>query len=245
VNELPTVLGTIEAIYRYPVKSMRGESLPAAVLGWHGLECDRRFALRLLEARGDFPWLNASKFPELVLFTPLRAEGGSRDAPPARVRLPEGEEMPLLGEALAAEIRHRHGGPVEMAQLKHGMFDEASISVITSTTTGEVCRLAGVREDIRRFRPNLVIRSTRAVPFEEDDWVGGVLRFGEAGDAPALSVTQRDLRCVMVNIDPDHGTLDHGVLKAVARANQSNAGVYATVTGVGRVELGQRVLLHR
>ncbi len=39
-------IGQVEAIFRYPVKSMRGEPLEAANLGWHGLEGDRRLAFR-------------------------------------------------------------------------------------------------------------------------------------------------------------------------------------------------------
>jgi uncharacterized protein len=37
-----TEIGNVEAIFRYPVKSMRGESLDIAKLGWHGLEGDKR-----------------------------------------------------------------------------------------------------------------------------------------------------------------------------------------------------------
>jgi uncharacterized protein YcbX len=44
-------IGHVEAIFRYPVKSMAGEPLEAAELGWHGLEGDRRLALRRLEER--------------------------------------------------------------------------------------------------------------------------------------------------------------------------------------------------
>jgi uncharacterized protein YcbX len=41
---MPIEVGRIEAIFRYPVKSMRGEPLDAASMGWHGLEGDRRLA---------------------------------------------------------------------------------------------------------------------------------------------------------------------------------------------------------
>jgi uncharacterized protein YcbX len=41
---VPIEIGQIEAIFRYPVKSMRGEPLEAATLGWHGLDGDRRLA---------------------------------------------------------------------------------------------------------------------------------------------------------------------------------------------------------
>jgi uncharacterized protein YcbX len=130
-------------------------------------------------------------------------------------------------------------------QLRHGIFDDASISVITSDTVREVSRIAGRSADVRRFRPNIVVQSTRAVPFEEDEWLGGVLTFGEAEDGPAVTVTMRDLRCVMVNIDPDGGRPAPEVMKAVVRANQNNAGIYGTVTRIGRLAIGQTVVLHR
>jgi uncharacterized protein len=237
-------IGQIEAIFRYPVKSMRGEPLESATLGWHGLNGDRRFAFRRLDERGGFPWLTASKLPDLILFTPQRQDGND-DALPTHVLTPEGEEMPLFGEALAAEVERRYGAPVQMMQLKHGIFDEASISVITSETVREVCRLAGRSADIRRFRPNIVVRSTRAVPFEEDEWVGGVLTFGEADDAPAVTVTMRDVRCAMVNFDPDGARPAPEMMKAVVRANQNNAGIYGAVTRIGRLAVGQTVVLHR
>jgi uncharacterized protein YcbX len=238
-------IGQIEAIFRYPVKSMRGEPLDAATLGWHGLDGDRRFAFRRLDERGGFPWLSASRLPVLILFTPKRREDGNGEALPTHVLTPEGEEMPLFGEALAAEVGRRFGASVQMMHLKHGSFDEASISVITSDTAREVCRLAGRSEDIRRFRPNIVVRSRRGVPFEEDEWVGGVLTFGEAEDAPAVTVTMRDLRCAMVNFDPDRGSSAPEVMKAVVRANQNNAGIYGTVTHIGRLAVGQTIVLHR
>jgi hypothetical protein len=130
-------------------------------------------------------------------------------------------------------------------QLRHGIFDEAHISVIASGTVREVCRLAGVNADVRRFRPNILVRSTRGVPFEEDRWVGGVLTFGDAGDAPAVTVTMRDVRCAMMNIDPDEGSRAPEVLKAVVRVNDNNAGIYGAVTRTGRIAVGQTVRLHR
>jgi uncharacterized protein YcbX len=239
-------IGEIEAIFRYPVKSMRGEPVVAAALGWHGLDGDRRLALRRVGERGAFPWLSASKLPDLVLYTPVWRDdaGDTGDGRPTHVRTPDGEELPIFGEALAAEIARRHGAAVEMMHLKHGIFDDASLSIITSDTVREVCRLAGGSADVRRFRPNILVRSRRAVPFEEDSWVGGVLTFGDADD-PAVAVTMRDVRCAMLNIDPDAGGLNPEVMKAVVRANENNAGVYGTVVRVGRLAVGQTVALQR
>jgi uncharacterized protein YcbX len=236
-------IGHIEAIFRYPVKSMGGERLEAANLGWHGLDGDRRLAFRKLDDRSAFPWLTAGKLPELVLFTPQRPDGAAQEDLPTHVRTPDGEELPLFGEELAAEVGRRHKAPVQMMQMKHGIFDEASISVIASETMSEIGRLAGRDLDIRRFRPNVVVRLLRPVPFQEDEWVGGVLSFGEGTDAPAVAVTMRDLRCSMLNIDPDSAGIAPEVMKAVVRANQNTAGIYGTVTRTGRIAVGQTIRL--
>jgi uncharacterized protein YcbX len=131
-----------------------------------------------------------------------------------------------------------------MMQLKHGIFDEASISVIASDTVREIGRLAGRSLDLRRFRPNVVVRLLRSGPFQEDDWVGGVLSFGEGDDAPAIAVTSLDVRCSMVNLDPDSARSAPEILKAVVRANQNHAGIYGAVTRIGRLAVGQTVVLH-
>jgi uncharacterized protein YcbX len=81
----------VEAIFRYPVKSMAGERLEVANLGWHGLDGDRRLAFRRIENRSAFPWLGASKFPDLLLFAPQRHEGGAQGDLPTHVRTRDGE----------------------------------------------------------------------------------------------------------------------------------------------------------
>ncbi len=237
-------IGQVEAIFRYPVKSMGGERLEAAGLGWHGLDGDRRLAFRKMDDRGGFPWLTASRLPDLILFSPRRREDGAPgDNLPTHVRTPDGEEMPVFGEGLAAEVGRRCGAPVQMMQLRHGIFDEASVSVIGVDTVREIGRLAGRSLDVRRFRPNVVVRLLRSAPFQEDEWLGGVLSFGEGDDAPAIAVTMRDVRCSIVNLDPDSAESAPEVQKAVVRANRNNAGIYGTVTRVGRLAVGQTIRL--
>jgi MOSC domain-containing protein len=240
---MPVEIGHVEAIFRYPVKSMGDERLEVANLGWHGLDGDRRLAFRRMDDRSGLPWLTASKLPDLLLFSPHRREDGAHGDLPTHVRTPDGKEMPVFGEDLAAEVGRRYGAPVQMMQLNHGIFDEASISVIAFDTVRELGRLAGRSLDVRRFRPNVVVRLLRSVPFQEDEWLGGVLSFGEGDDAPAITVTMRDVRCMMVNLDPDSASSAPEVLKAVVRTNQNTAGVYGAVTRIGRLAVGQTVLL--
>ena len=243
-----TPIGQIEALFRYPVKSMAGEPLGAADLGWHGLKGDRRLAFRRVDDRSEMPWLTASKLPDLIRYVPLRLENendGADTDVPTHIRTPECKELPLYrkdrGKDLAKEVGRRYGAPVEMMQLRNGIFDEACISVIATDTVSEIARLAGVSPDVRRFRPNIVVRLLPPAPFQEDAWLGGVLSFGEEDDPPAIIVTQRDVRCSMLNLDPDTARPAPEVLKAVVRVNQNHAGIYGAVARTGILAVGQSV----
>jgi uncharacterized protein YcbX len=65
-------IGHVEAIFRYPVKSMAGESLEVANLGWHGLDGDRRLALRRIENRSGM-LRRAMKMVVTEMFLPIFA----------------------------------------------------------------------------------------------------------------------------------------------------------------------------
>jgi uncharacterized protein YcbX len=163
------------------------------------------------------------------------------EALPTHVRTPDGEDLPVFGDGLAAEIGRRCGTPVEMMQLRQGVFDEASLSVIAAETVREIGSLAGRDLDVRRFRPNVVVRLLRPGAFQEDEWVDGTLSFGDEADGPAIAVTMRDIRCSMINLDPDDARSAPEVLKAVVGSHENTAGVYGTVTRVGRIAAGQIV----
>ncbi len=232
-------VGEVAALFRYPVKSMRGEPVKAVGVGWHGLDGDRRLALRRTGDLGGFPWLTASRLPELLLFTPARPGVDDAGDLPTHVRTPDGRDLPVFGPELAADITRRSGTAVEMTHLNRGIFDEASLSLISHDTVSAVSSLAGLPADVRRFRPNIVI--TGAAAFAEDDWLGGVLTFGDGDDAPALVVTNRDERCAMVNYDPDSARPCNEMLKALVRDRGNRAGIYATVVRRGRLTTGAQI----
>jgi hypothetical protein len=223
---------------------MAGERVDVANMGWHGIDGDRRLALQRTQARGGFPWLSASKLPDLLMFTPLRYDDVQGDLP-THVRTPEGREIAVFGEELATEIERRHGAPVHMMHLRDGIFDAASVSVIATDTVREIGRLAGTDSDVRRFRPNVVVRLLRPNSFEEDSWLGGVLSFGKPGEGPCVSITMRDVRCSMVNFDPETGCSAPEMLKSIVRTHQNTAGVYGTVIRTGLLATGQIIRLQR
>ncbi len=104
-DEMPIEIEQIEAIFRYPVKSMRGEPLEAPTLGWHGLDGDKRLAYRRLEVSGGSPWLTAGKLPDLINFTPQRRQDGNAEALPTHGCTPEGEEIRGFGVLRREEVR--------------------------------------------------------------------------------------------------------------------------------------------
>jgi len=126
---------------------------------------------------------------------------------------------------------------------QHGIFDEAPISVITLATIAGIGREAGLELDRRRFRANVFLETASTEVFQEDAWVGGTIVFGDGDSAPAVAVTLRYERCMMVNLDPDTAEQDPRVMKAVVRMSGNYAGVYGTVVRTGTIRVGDRVTL--
>src|SRR5437867_5323212 len=210
-------LGHVSELVRYPVKSMAGTATESAYLGWHGLDGDRRFAFRRLGDNNSFPWLTASRVPELLLYHPFGLDESTGEPLPTHVRTPAGTSVELHSAELRSEIAGRLGSSVELMNLKHGIFDEASLSVISLATIAGISREAAVDLDTRRFRANIVLETHDHEPFLEDGWVGGRLVFGDGEPRPAVTITQRDVRCMMINLDPDTGRQDARVLKTAVR----------------------------
>ncbi len=229
-------IGSIAGLYRYPIKSMIGTALESATLGWHGVAGDRRFAFRRVTDKVGFPWLNANRLPVLSLYEPI-LQGDV----PTHVRTPDGAILEIYSEELRQELSQRFGKEVELMQIERGIFDEASVSLISASTMRGLSSALEKEIDQRCFRPNIVLETISPEIFCEDEWVGGTLIFGDEDAGAAVSVTLRDLRCNTINIDPDTAKQDSSVLKTVVRLNQGNAGIYGTVVRTGTITVGQSV----
>lgn len=236
-------LGRVCELVRYPIKSMAGTVTESAFLGWHGLSGDRRFAFRRLGDDSGFPWLSASRVAELLLYHPFGLDESSGEPLPTHVRTPAGTHVELGSVELQREVAERFGSSVELMKLKNGIFDDAPVSVISLATIAGIGGETGMVLDRRRFRANIVLETRDREPFHEDAWVGGTLVFGNSEPKPAVSVTVRDLRCMMINLDPDTGTQDARVMKTVVRLNKNTAGVYGTVVQTGTIRVGDPVSL--
>ncbi len=238
-------VGYVRELVRYPVKSMAGVATESAFLGWHGLQGDRRFAFRRLNDDSGFPWLSASRLPQLLLYQPIGPDENAEEPSPTHVRTPEGLSLALRSAELQDSVAEKFGSPMELMKLKHGIFDEASVSVINLATIAAIGREVGENLDTRRFRANIVVGTDSSEAFSEDGWIGGSLVFGDSDAGAVVSLTMRDLRCVMINLDPDTAQADSRIMKAAVRLNENNAGAYGTVARTGQISVGQSVSFYR
>ncbi len=236
-------IGNIYEIVRYPVKSMRGIPVDSAFLGWHGIKGDRRFAFRRAGDDSGFPWLSASRLPGLLLYQPIGLIDNSGEPLPTHVHKPDGTTFEIGSNTLNDEISSLFGSPVELVKLNHGIFDEAAISVINLATIAGIGHKLGMNADRRRFRANIFVKTENEEMYSEDSWVGKRLVFGESEKGPAVNVTLRDERCMMINLDPDTAKQDARFMKTVVQLNNNYAGIYATVVRTGTLHVGDRVSL--
>ncbi|CAB4939947.1 unannotated protein [freshwater metagenome] len=240
---MTVVLGTVAAVLRFPVKSMRGQRLDEGDLGPAGLDGDREWAL----LDGEDHWVSAkADRGRWRLYDGMLdlATSGAGDA--VEVRLPDGravrpgtpEADEVLSGHLGRELRFDRGDGGRRWGRHH---DAAPLHLVTTATLaalhGDEVGPPGERDalDPLRLRPNLVVDTGAAAGFVEDGWVGTTL---EAGGA-LLRVTDATRRCVMTTrAQADELPRDPTVLGRIGARNGAGAGVYLEVLRPGRVRVG-------
>lgn len=86
-----TYLGTVKAIYRYPVKSIGGETLASVTLRWSGIDGDRQYAFYRAANRSRFPWLTGREVADLLTYSASYLEPENPRHSAVRVSTPEGD----------------------------------------------------------------------------------------------------------------------------------------------------------
>jgi hypothetical protein len=105
-------IGTVREIWRYPVKSMGGESLARCTTGVMGIPGDRGWALRD-ERAGEIR--GAKKLPQLLLCQArYLAEPAGDDIPPAEITLPDGTRVRSDDPRASARMSDLLGRPVTL-----------------------------------------------------------------------------------------------------------------------------------
>lgn len=206
----------VAELWRYSVKSLRGERLDEADVLADGIRGDR--ATQVIDHKGKRMTGRSAK-RLLGLQSGLGPDGE-----------PTIDGLPWRADAALRLIQDAAGPGAELAPLgRH--FDDRSILVTTDGAIGAL----GV--DGRRLRPNIHLEGVEGLA--ETDWVGRRLRLGEV----ELDVVSHCVRCVMTTIDPDSLDVDPDVLRRINDEFDTRMGVLCDVATAGLVRVGDEVSL--
>lgn len=262
-------IGAVTGLWRYPVKSMRGEELDAAEVTDRGFAGDRRYALidtqtvKIVSAKNPQKWARLFEFQAVYASTMSDAEG----APVVSITFPDGTVMgsderqihEALSRSLGRDVVLATSAPddarveyidvlapseriINFRTPNGTFFDYGAIHLLTTASLARLNELYPQGSfDARRFRPNIIIRpSTSEKGFIENDWVGKTLTIGERVQ---LKVVRACPRCVMTTLPQPGLPADAGILRTAAQHNEANVGVYATVLTGGTIRQGDPVRL--
>ena len=256
-----SIVGKIDSLWRYPVKSMRGEELDEVFASFSGIYGDRLFAFESSASPKGFPYLTAREQHRLLQYRPhfrhpdkaarpinlTEAESMGANpvwADPAElmvdVETPAGKTLAIDDQALIdmlrTDINQKH--QLTLMRSERAMTDCRPVSIFSLQSARQLGEETGTPIDKRRFRANVYVDLTSAEGFGENDFVGKSLRIGPK---VVVSVLERDARCVMITLDPDTGEKTPAILKKVAQAHEGMAGVYGAVMVEGMLHKGDPV----
>jgi uncharacterized protein YcbX len=256
-----SIIGKVDSLWRYPVKSMRGQELDEAFAGFAGVYGDRLFAFRSSASPTGFPYLTAREQRRLLQYRPhfrfpnkaarpvnvTEAEkmgANPLSADPSElmvdVETPDGKTLaiddPALMELLRAGIDKKH--QLSLMRSDRAMTDCRPVSIFSLQSARQLADETGTPIDKRRFRANVYVDLASAGGFAENEFVGRSLRIGPK---VVVAVLERDPRCMMITLDPDTGEKEPAILKKVAKAHDGMAGVYGAVMVEGTLHKGDPV----
>jgi len=258
-------VGTVESLWRYPVKSMSGEEMTEAFMGFSGFYGDRCYAFKNSAARKGFPYLNATVQEQMLCYRPQFRYSEKTITPPNLIEAMsiapgvtpangEAEDMildvvtpsgavvavddPALREMLHEGLRGENH--LTVVRSDRALTDCRPVSLISLQTIRQVEAELGIPIDTRRFRANVYLDFASNDGFAEDAWVGRRVRIGAKAE---IAILERDPRCKMISLDPDTGEHNPEVLRKVVKTHENLAGVYCAVLVEGVLTKGDSIQL--
>jgi len=219
----------VTQLWRYPVKSMRGEELTSTRFARGGIPFDRRFAW--IDDSADSPRrgkpLTATQHPAMLGY------GASVLESSVVVAAPGGPVMAVTKPGIAALLASVTGCRLILREDSSGAnHDEADVLVINEASARQFAQEWGQPVDVRRFRPNVIVSGD--VAFEEESWIGRKLKVGGA----VLEVVAPCVRCSITTMEPETLVSDPSFLRLMAQRHRACFGVYCTVSKPGDAGLG-------
>ena len=207
----------VAGLWRYPVKTLAGEPLTAAAVGFIGIPGDR--AVWVVGPEG----VRTSRRHHLLLglHGTLNQQGH---------QLINGH--PWESPQALALVKQAAGDDAWLeASDEHDRFDVLPLLVATDGA------VAAFGRDVRRLRPNILIGGVDGLA--ERDWPGAELHIG------GLIVRLDSLRprCPMTTVDPDTLERDPEVLRDIGRRFRGRLALNADVVRPGTIAIGDPVRL--
>jgi uncharacterized protein len=237
-------VGKVKAIYRYPVKSIGGETLASATLRWPGIDGDRQYAFYRTKNASRFPWLTGREVSDLVTYSARYIEPENPRHSRVCVKTLEREYEVGDGE-LRAKLSRAAGEDIGLLQVGRGTFDFMPVSVISTATMGLLDAHFGTAVNITRFRQNVLVETPGGQAYRETNWNDGTLIFGEGPNPAKLRANVPIDRCVMITIDPQTGARDPALLREVVEHFNNEIGVRCTTEATGTISVGDAIHIVR
>jgi uncharacterized protein len=240
-STLPAPLASIEALWRYPVKSLRGESPSSIDVAATGVVGDRSHALidaadgAVVTAKDSRRWPGLFSLAASYAAPPVAGNA----LPDVAIEWPDGRRFGLDDADLVAALTETMGRALRIERSAAGYHDAAPIHLLSTSTLERLRELNPSADfDPRRFRPNLLVRTDGPAGFVEEDWIGKQIAIGEE---VVLAVSEPCERCVMTTLAQPALAQDPSVLRTLSMYNEAIAGVYARVISPGTIRVGDAV----
>ncbi len=206
----------VSEIWRYPIKSLKGERLQETEITNLGIPGDRQIAV-IRTVNGRF--LTSRSKPKLLgLQGSVNADG----VPTINGHLWNTSEALQL-------VREAAGEPVTLAQIPAPQaFDVLPLLVATDGAA----RYLNI--DHRRLRPNILLADVPEL--EERNWPGHIIAIGDA----RIHAEKLRGRCVMTTFDPDTQVQDPAVLLRIMRELDGSTALDGSVITSGRIRVGDQ-----
>jgi uncharacterized protein YcbX len=246
-----TKIGEVAALWRYPVRSLRGEKLDALEVALGGVVGDRAYGIAdpeigelVSSAQGKRRWRGLVTLS--ARFDGVPPEDGP--APPAVLETPDGRAVRTDESDIDARLTEIVGRPAKLSTkqaVTEGRMKEpyghAPIHLLTTASLAAFTRhYPSSRFEAERFRPNLLLDTGALEGFVESQWIGRVLAVGHD---LRLVVKDHCVRCVMTTLAQGDLPQDPAILQVVNETNKTHAGIYADVTRPGVMKIGDPVVL--
>jgi len=237
---LTASVGKVSELWRYPVQSLRGESLAKLDFTERSALGDRGYCVAEADtgAAGTAarpPWKMLVTWSARYVAEPQ--PGG--ELPLVEVSFPDAVSLRSDDARINAAMSERIGRKVRLARSDAPdvalPYKASPCHLLTSATLKALTKAYPQGRFVpARFRPNVVLDCGDTTGFVESGWLGSDLALGEV----ALDINEHCERCALTTRPQGDLPMDPGILHTAQQFNQNHVGVYGAVRRAGKVELG-------